>query len=166
MPGVHNALNAAGATAALHAAGADTADAAAALRDFPGAGRRYELRGSRDGCTVVDDYAHHPTEVRGGDRRRPRPGAGAASLVCFQPHLYSRTSALAYEFGEALGGADEVVVTEIYPARERPGDGRHREAGGGRAHPVPAGDAGGLPAAAGGRRRVPAHAAWGTVMWS
>ena len=64
VPGVHNAVNAAGAVAALHAAGADITDIVSALRDFQGAGRRYELRGVRDGYTVVDDYAHHPTEVK------------------------------------------------------------------------------------------------------
>lgn len=119
VPGVHNAVNAAGATAALHAAGADIADAVAALSDFRGAGRRYELRGSRDGYSVVDDYAHHPTEVK-AVIAAARTQAPRRLVVCFQPHLYSRTSALAQEFGEALGGADEAVVTEIYPARERP----------------------------------------------
>src|SRR4029077_20985591 len=91
VPGVHNAVNAAGATAALHAAGADIADIVSALRDFRGAGRRYELRGIRDGYTVVDDYAHHPTEVKAviavARTRAPR-----RLVVCFQPHLYSRTS--------------------------------------------------------------------------
>ena len=156
VPGVHNAVNAAGATAALHAAGADIADAVAALSDFRGAGRRYELRGSRDGYSVVDDYAHHPTEVK-AVIAAARTQAPRRLVVCFQPHLYSRTSALAHEFGEALGGADEAVVTEIYPARERPVAGRHGQAGGGRAHPVSPGDAGGLPASARGRRGVPAH---------
>ncbi len=119
VPGAHNALNAAAAIAALHAMGADPADAAHILRDFEGAGRRYELRGTLAGSRIVDDYAHHPTEVaaviaaaRTQDPRR--------LLVCFQPHLYSRTQALAHDFGVALAGADEVVVTDIYPARERP----------------------------------------------
>ncbi len=122
VPGIHNAVNAAGAIAALSAAGADVADVAAALRDFRGAGRRYELRGERDGYTVVDDYAHHPTEVR-AVIAAARTQAPRRLLVVFQPHLYSRTSALAHEFGEALGGADEAVVTEIYGAREQPVDG-------------------------------------------
>ncbi len=122
VPGVHNAVNAAGAVAALHAAGADITDIVSALRDFQGAGRRYELRGVRDGYTVVDDYAHHPTEVK-AVIAAARTQAPRRLLVCFQPHLFSRTSALAHEFGEALGGADEAVVTAIYPAREHPVEG-------------------------------------------
>ncbi|HYX87577.1 MAG TPA: UDP-N-acetylmuramate--L-alanine ligase [Gaiellales bacterium] len=122
LPGAHNARNAAGAVAALAAVGASAADAAAALRGFEGAGRRFERRGSVAGATLVDDYAHHPTEVAAAiDAARAQ--APARVLVCFQPHLYSRTAALAGEFGAALAGADEAVVTEIYPAREAPLEG-------------------------------------------
>jgi UDP-N-acetylmuramate--alanine ligase len=119
VPGAHNARNAAGALAALAAAGANPADAAAALADFTGVGRRFELRGTVAGATIVDDYAHNPAKVAAViDAARTQ--APARVVVCFQPHLYSRTAASAHAFGAALAGADEVVVTEIYAARERP----------------------------------------------
>jgi UDP-N-acetylmuramate--alanine ligase len=122
LPGRHNARNAAGAIAALVAVGASPADAASALRSFEGAGRRFERRGSVAGAEIVDDYAHHPTEVAAAiDAARAQ--SPARVLVCFQPHLYSRTAALAGRFGEALAGADEAVVTEIYAAREQPVEG-------------------------------------------
>ena len=119
LPGRHNAQNAAGAVAALVAAGAGAVDAAEALRDFEGAGRRFERRGSVAGAEIVDDYAHHPTEVAAAIEAA-RAQSPARVLVCFQPHLYSRTAALAERFGEALAAADEAVVTEIYGAREQP----------------------------------------------
>jgi len=119
LPGRHNARNAAGAVAALVAAGASPADAAAALRDFDGAGRRFERRGSVAGVDIVDDYAHHPTELAAAIEAARAQSPGRV-LVCFQPHLYSRTAALAGRFGEALAEADEAVVTEIYGAREEP----------------------------------------------
>ena len=123
LAGAHNALNAAAAIAALHAAaGVQAADAAAALAGFTGVGRRFELRGRRAGAWIVDDYAHHPTEVAAtiAAARAWTPGR---VVVCFQPHLYSRTEALARDFGAALSAADEVVVTEIYAAREQPLEG-------------------------------------------
>jgi UDP-N-acetylmuramate--alanine ligase len=119
VPGAHNARNAAGAVAALAAAGASAPEAAAALGGFAGVGRRFELRGSVAGATVVDDYAHNPAKVA-AVIDAARTYAPARVVVCFQPHLFSRTAASAHAFGEALGGADEVVVTEIYAARERP----------------------------------------------
>jgi UDP-N-acetylmuramate--alanine ligase len=123
LPGRHNATNAAAAIAALHSlAGVDAAEAASALSGFTGAGRRFELRGERDGVWIVDDYAHHPTEVL-ATIEAARTWAPRRVVVCFQPHLYSRTQALAFQFGKALAAADEVVVTEIYPAREAPLEG-------------------------------------------
>ena len=119
VPGAHNARNAAGALAALAAAGASTPDAAAALAEFTGVGRRFELRGTVAGATIVDDYAHNPAKVA-AVIDAARTYAPARVVVCFQPHLYSRTAASAHAFGGALAGADEVVVTEIYAARERP----------------------------------------------
>jgi UDP-N-acetylmuramate--alanine ligase len=119
VPGAHNARNAAGALAALAAAGANTSDAAAALAEFTGVGRRFELRGSVAGATIVDDYAHNPAKLA-AVIDAARTYAPARVVVCFQPHLYSRTAAAAHAFGGALAGADEVVVTEIYAARERP----------------------------------------------
>jgi UDP-N-acetylmuramate--alanine ligase len=119
VPGAHNARNAAGALAALTAAGASTAEAAVALAEFRGVGRRFELRGTAFGATIVDDYAHNPVKLA-AVIDAARTYAPARVVVCFQPHLYSRTAASAHAFGGALAAADEVVVTEIYAARERP----------------------------------------------
>jgi UDP-N-acetylmuramate--alanine ligase len=125
LPGAHNALNAAAAIAALAApaaGGSDPADSAAALGRFAGVGRRFERRGEAGGALVVDDYAHNPTKleaaIAAARAERPR-----RLMVCFQPHLYSRTQAVAERLGTALAAADAVVVCEIYPAREEPIDG-------------------------------------------
>jgi UDP-N-acetylmuramate--alanine ligase len=122
VPGVHNAVNAAGALTAAVLAGAPPAQAAGALRSFQGAKRRLEPLGvTESGATVYDDYAHHPTEVAAAI-------AGARTLAprrlvaVFQPHLYSRTQALAGRFGLALVEADVIVVLDVYPARERAED--------------------------------------------
>jgi UDP-N-acetylmuramate--alanine ligase len=119
VPGRHNVLNARAALAGLELAGLDTAAAAGALTDFPGVRRRLELRGTRNGARVYDDYAHHPTEVRAALEALRELGPRRL-LAVFQPHLYSRTKALAEEFGAALSLADEVGVLEVYPAREEP----------------------------------------------
>jgi len=119
VPGAHNVLNARAALAAAELAGFDLDDVAAALADFPGVHRRLELKGERGGARIYDDYAHHPTEVRAALEalREMRP---ARLIAAFQPHLYSRTKALAEQFGVALALADEVVVLDVYPAREEP----------------------------------------------
>jgi UDP-N-acetylmuramate--alanine ligase len=119
VPGRHNVLNARAALAALQLAGFDVDSAAAALGDFPGVRRRLELKGSRDGARIYDDYAHHPTEVRAALEalRGLEPGR---LFAVFQPHLYSRTKAMAEELGAALSLADEVGVLDVYPAREEP----------------------------------------------
>jgi UDP-N-acetylmuramate--alanine ligase len=125
VPGRHNVLNALAALAACRAAGVELADAAAALADFGGAGRRFEEHGrSAGGALVYDDYAHHPTEVRATleAARTLAEAEGRRLVACFQPHLYSRTRALARDFGRALALADAVVVTDVYPARERAED--------------------------------------------
>jgi len=119
VPGAHNRANARAALAAIELAGLDTGSAAAALADFPGVRRRLELKGSRAGTRVYDDYAHHPTEVRAALSALRELGPRRL-LAVFQPHLYSRTKALAAEFGAALGLADEVFVLDVYPAREEP----------------------------------------------
>jgi UDP-N-acetylmuramate--alanine ligase len=119
VPGEHNVLNARAALAAAGAAGFDVGAAAEALAGFPGVRRRLELKGERDGTTVYDDYAHHPTEVRAA--LSALRGDGEERLIAvFQPHLYSRTKAFAEDFGAALALADEVVVLDVYPAREEP----------------------------------------------
>jgi len=119
VPGRHNVLNARAALAAIGLAGADADAAAGALATFPGMMRRQELKGERDGALVYDDYAHHPTEVRAtlSALRELRP---ERLIAVFQPHLYSRTKALASEFGAALAAADEVGVLDVYAAREEP----------------------------------------------
>ncbi len=119
VPGRHNLLNARAALAAIEAAGLDVGAAAAALADFPGVWRRLELKGERDGARVYDDYAHHPTEVRAALSALREVGP-VRLVAVFQPHLYSRTKALAEEFGAALALADEVAVLDVYPAREEP----------------------------------------------
>ncbi len=122
VPGAHNAVNAAGALTASAFAGADPARAVRAIADFRGARRRFELLGkSSAGAPVYDDYAHHPTEVAAAiaaarTLRRERV------VAVFQPHLYSRTGALARDFGAALAHADISVVLDVYPARERAED--------------------------------------------
>jgi UDP-N-acetylmuramate--alanine ligase len=122
VPGAHNALNAAAALEACRAAGADLDTAVASLADFTGAGRRFEeLGATRTGARVFDDYAHHPTEVR-ATLQGARTLKPARLVAVFQPHLFSRTAALAREFGQALALADLVVVLDVYPARERAED--------------------------------------------
>jgi UDP-N-acetylmuramate--alanine ligase len=119
VPGRHNRANARAALAAIELAGFDVAATASALESFPGVRRRLELKGSRAGTRIYDDYAHHPTEVRAAlsALRELQP---EHLIAVFQPHLYSRTKALATEFGAALALADEVIVLDVYPAREEP----------------------------------------------
>ena len=122
VPGAHNALNAAAALEVARLVGADEALAVASLADFRGAGRRFQLLGStRGGAAVYDDYAHHPTELA-ATLRAARTLAPARLVALFQPHLYSRTAALAREFGQALALADVCVVLDVYPAREQASD--------------------------------------------
>jgi UDP-N-acetylmuramate--alanine ligase len=117
IPGQHNLLNARAALAALELAGFGSATEA--LADFPGVRRRLELKGTRNGARIYDDYAHHPTEVRAALSALREQGPERLIAV-FQPHLYSRTKVFADGFGAALALADEVVVLDIYPAREEP----------------------------------------------
>jgi UDP-N-acetylmuramate--alanine ligase len=119
VPGRHNLLNARAAVAAAGAAGFDPSETAMALADFPGVHRRLELKGECGGARVYDDYAHHPTEVRAA-LEALRELTAERLIAAFQPHLYSRTKALAEQFGAALALADEVAVLDVYPAREQP----------------------------------------------
>jgi UDP-N-acetylmuramate--alanine ligase len=122
VPGLHNAVNAAGALTAAALAGADPRAAVAAIAGFAGARRRLERLGvSAAGAEILDDYAHHPTEVAAALAAARTLGPRRLVAV-FQPHLFSRTRALAREFGAALAAADIAVVVDIYPARERPED--------------------------------------------
>ncbi len=119
LPGEHNRRNAATALAALELAGAAAATAAPVLAGFLGVGRRFQHVAEVAGVTIVDDYAHHPSEIAAtiAAARERRP---ARVVVLFQPHLYSRTRHLAAELGAALSAADAVCVTDVYPAREEP----------------------------------------------
>jgi UDP-N-acetylmuramate--alanine ligase len=115
VPGAHNRRNAAAALKAIELAGVD----AGSLADFEGAGRRFEEVGTFNGARIVDDYAHHPTEVRA----TIEAAQGAERIIAlFQPHLYSRTQREARQFGMALAKADLAIVLDIYPAREKPSD--------------------------------------------
>jgi UDP-N-acetylmuramate--alanine ligase len=118
VPGRHNALNAAAALEACVLVGADPAQAARAIQSFSGAGRRFDPLGfTPSGARVIDDYAHHPTEVAAtiAAGRTLRPDR---LVAVFQPHLFSRTQLFAQEFGAALAEADIACVLDVYPARE------------------------------------------------
>ena len=119
VPGRHNVANALAALGGLSLAGADVEGCASALSDFPGVARRLELKGESNGARIYDDYAHHPTEVA-ATLQAARELEPRRLIAAFQPHLYSRTKALASELGTALAGADEVAVLDVYPAREKP----------------------------------------------
>ncbi len=117
LAGRHNAENAACALALADWCGVPLEQAAARLAGFAGVGRRMESRGTAGGVEVIDDYAHHPAEIR-ATLQAARERGSQRVLVVFQPHLPSRTRALGPELAEALGAADVVVVTDVYLARE------------------------------------------------
>ncbi|KQX06719.1 MULTISPECIES: UDP-N-acetylmuramate--L-alanine ligase [unclassified Leifsonia] len=121
IPGVHNAINAAGAFAVLVSVGLDPAASLAAIAEFGGTERRFQLHGTVRGVSVYDDYAHHPTEVAAAlSAARTVVGDGRIIAV-HQPHLYSRTRLFAQEFADVLEQyADETVVLDVYGAREDP----------------------------------------------
>jgi UDP-N-acetylmuramate--alanine ligase len=120
VPGVHNALNAAGAFALAVELGFRPAQVAAGLAAYGGARRRMEPKGEADGVWVVDSYAHHPTELAADLAAGRDVAMGGRVIAVFQPHLFSRTRIFAAEFGAALGAADEVLVLDVYAAREDP----------------------------------------------
>jgi UDP-N-acetylmuramate--alanine ligase len=120
VPGRHNAQNATGAFAVTLALGGSPEAAASGLGRFPGVGRRLEILGTWARTTIVDDYAHHPTEVAASIEALRSAYPEATIDVVFQPHLYSRTRDFAAEFANALVGADRAHVLPIYPAREEP----------------------------------------------
>lgn len=122
IPGIHNARNAAAAIIAAGMLGMSYERAARAAASFLGAARRFQVCGCVNGVTVVDDYAHHPTEIAAlldaARRRYPQ----SRIHVLFQPHLYSRTRIFAEQFAQALSKADDVIVAGIFPAREKQED--------------------------------------------
>jgi len=120
VPGLHNLRNAAAALAVLQELGADVERALPALAEFSGVGRRFERVGDAGGVTVVDDYAHHPTEVEATLAAARQAFPRRRVVAVFQPHLFSRTALHGEALGRALAAADVVVVAPIYAARERP----------------------------------------------
>ena len=118
-PGLHNARNAAAAVVAARQIGAPVDAASRALSRFGGVARRYEFRGEAAGVTFVDDYAHLPSEVEAA-LAAAGDGDWKRIVAVFQPHRYSRIAALAGDFADAFGRADEVFVTDIYSAGETP----------------------------------------------
>jgi UDP-N-acetylmuramate--alanine ligase len=120
IPGEHNALNAAGALAVLVGLGFEPDPALRAIETFGGTERRFELHGKRRGVSVYDDFAHHPTEVEAALKAARAVVGNGKLITVFQPHLYSRTRLMHREFAQALSLSDQVVVLDIYAAREDP----------------------------------------------
>lgn len=120
MGGRHNLLNALGASAACRALDVDWDDVFTALEAFTGVGRRFQQVGEVGGVRVIDDYAHHPTEIAAALSAARSMFGGRRIVAVFQPHLFSRTRDFAREFGEALAIADSIWVTDVFPAREKP----------------------------------------------
>jgi UDP-N-acetylmuramate--alanine ligase len=127
VPGKHNVLNATAAVAIGVQLGLAPEKIAAGLATFRGVDRRFQVRGVERGVTVVDDYGHHPTEIRATLQAARECGYGRV-LVLFQPHRYTRTRDLMEEFAGAFGDADAVQVLDIYAASEQPIEGVTGEA--------------------------------------
>jgi len=127
VPGRHNLLNALGAVAVGLEVGVPFAKIASGFEAFSGAERRFQLRGEARGVMVVDDYGHHPTEIA-AVIAAARAGLDRRLVIVFQPHRYTRTRDLLEAFGAALGGADEIILTDIYSAGEAPIPGATAEA--------------------------------------
>ena len=120
LPGRHMLANALGATAATLEIGVEFGKIASAVAAFTGVARRFERKGERSGVVLVDDYAHHPSEVAATLQAARQSFPDARLVVAFQPHLFSRTKAFSREFGDALLSADVALVLPIYAAREEP----------------------------------------------
>jgi UDP-N-acetylmuramate--alanine ligase len=119
VSGLHNVMNSLAALAVLDLVGVRPTAAATALAKFSGAARRFQTKGEAAGVTIVDDYAHHPTEIA-ATLEAARSGGWTRVIGAFQPHLYSRTRYLHDEFGQALNNCDLAIVTDIFGAREEP----------------------------------------------
>lgn len=120
VPGIHNVYNSLLAAVAAHLSGISTKAIQASLSEFENAKRRFQLKHREEALTVIDDYAHHPSEIKATlmAARKLADKQSAHLIAVFQPHLYSRTEALYKDFAKALSKADTVVLTEIYAARE------------------------------------------------
>ena len=117
IPGEHNITNALAAIAASAFLGAAPEDCVKGLHHYTGTERRFQLKGKKDGITVIDDYAHHPTEIKAALAAAQNVQHNTTWCV-FQPHTFSRTHFLFDEFGEAFGDADEIIIADIFAARE------------------------------------------------
>lgn len=118
VPGAHNVSNALAAIALSTTLGLDTESILTGLDKFGGADRRFQYKGKVNGVTIIDDYAHHPTEIRAtltAAQKYPHDRL----VLCFQPHTYSRTKAFLNDFADVLSMADVVVLADIYAAREQ-----------------------------------------------
>ncbi|MEE2699856.1 MAG: UDP-N-acetylmuramate--L-alanine ligase [Bacteroidota bacterium] len=123
IPGKHNIENVLAATAVACFLGATCENVNSAIRSFKGIKRRFEIHLQSDNMVFIDDYAHHPEEVKVTIETVKKLYEGKKIMVVFQPHLFSRTADFAEEFAESLSLADELILLEIYPAREKPIDG-------------------------------------------
>jgi UDP-N-acetylmuramate--alanine ligase len=123
VPGVHNILNALAALAAGLSLGAPFDGLTRGLGEFRGVERRFQRIGDAHGVSVIDDYAHHPTEIAATLAAARQIFPGRRIIAAFQPHLYTRTRDFSSAFGAALAAADAVFLTDIYPAREQPIEG-------------------------------------------
>ena len=120
QPGRHNILNALAAIGVALQAGIPPEKCVEGLASFSGVGRRLELKGEKNGITVIDDYGHHPTEIQATIRTARQVFPGRRLVMVFQPHRFSRTQALFGEFCQTFGDVDKLYLTEIYPASETP----------------------------------------------
>jgi len=118
VPGLHNVLNSLAVLAAISVLHLSLEQAALALGDFQGTGRRFEILGEPDGITIINDYAHHPTEIRATLSAARSRYPGHRIWVVWQPHTYSRTLLLQKEFSRSFSDANKVIVTEIFASRE------------------------------------------------
>ena len=123
VPGTHNIRNALAAIASGLALGATVPSMRSGLAAFTGVERRFQRIGEANGITIIDDYAHHPTEIEATLQAARTAFAGRRIVAVFQPHLYSRTRDFYQEFATALSGADDVFLCDLYPAREQPMEG-------------------------------------------
>lgn len=120
VPGRHNAHNATAALAVGAGLGLPASEMAEALSAYAGVGRRFQIKGQARGVTVVDSYAHHPSEIAADLATARQAVSGGRVVAVFQPHLFTRTRALGAGMGQALAAADVAVIMDIYPAREDP----------------------------------------------
>lgn len=119
VPGVHNVRNALGAICVAHELGVDFETIKSGIAEFTGVYRRFEIKKETGDLIVIDDYAHHPTEIR-ATLQAARDGWDRRIICIFQPHTYSRTQQFYKDFGKSFDEADVLIVTDVYPARELP----------------------------------------------